>query len=68
MLDFSFHELSRTRYNEMLREAEEERRAHRVRQARQQSTGNPLLLYVGNWLIERGSWLKQHGEMRPGLS
>jgi hypothetical protein len=71
MFDFSVHEQGRTRYNEMLREAEMERRANRLRRAHRQVTGtatNRLLSQVGNWLIESGSWLKQRNEMHPGLS
>lgn len=68
MIELTIHEISRARYDEMLREAELERRAHRAKQAQPRSHGNPLLVHVGNWLIESGSWLKQQNEMRPGLS
>lgn len=72
MIDFSIHTMSRERYNEMLRDAAQERRAYQIRQAnRPQRT--PFLAQVGDWLIESGSWLKQQNmkqpnQMRPGLS
>jgi len=68
MLDFTVNELSNARFNDMLREAEVERRAHQARQRGLQRSGSSLLVQLGNWMIERGSWLKQHNEMRPGLS
>lgn len=67
MLDLSYHEISRSRYDEMLREAARERRAWRIRQGNRPAH-TPLLVQVGDWLIESGSWLKQQNQMRPGLS
>ncbi len=70
MLDMTIHEQGRARYNELLREAELERRASRVRRANQERNGtvtSRLLLQISNWLIDSGSWLKQRSEMHPGL-
>lgn len=71
MLDMIIHQQGRERYNEMLRDAELERRAYRARRANQERSGtvaNRLLLRISNWLINSGSWLKQRSEMHPGLS
>lgn len=65
MMEFTYLEESRTRYNEMLREAEAERRAMRLWKAHQHKEGNPLLVNLGNWLIHSGSWLKQRAQMDP---
>ncbi|HRW08787.1 MAG TPA: hypothetical protein P5121_26975 [Caldilineaceae bacterium] len=69
MFDYTVIDHGRTRYNEMLREAELERRAARLRHQRSGgSVVNHLLLHVSDWLIESGSWLKQRNQMHPGLS
>ncbi len=68
MMEFTYLEESRTRYNEMLREAEAERRAMRFWKASQHKEGNPFLMHLGNWLIHSGSWLKQRAQMDPSLS
>lgn len=68
MMEFTYLEESRTRYNEMLREAEVERRAMRLQRAIQRKEGNSVLLHLANWLIDSGSWLKQRAHMDPSLS
>ncbi len=71
MLDMIIHQQGRERYNEMLRDAELERRAYRARRANQERNGtvtSRLLLQISHWLIDSGSWLKQRSEMNPGLS
>ncbi|MFN8439878.1 MAG: hypothetical protein U0175_03865 [Caldilineaceae bacterium] len=65
MMEFTYLEDSRNRYNEMLREAEAERRAMRFWKAQQHKEGNSFLVYIGNWLIHSGSWLKQRAQMDP---
>ena len=67
MFDYAIYEVARTRYNDMLHEAELERRAHQVRRAQRQERATPFFVLIGDWLIESGSWLKQHNQMRPGL-
>lgn len=67
-LDMSIHHLSRARYDEMLREAESERLAARVR--RQNGAApvtDQLLLNLSNWLLDAGARLKQRTEMRLDL-
>jgi len=69
MFDYTIHDYGRTRFNEMLREAELERRANLVRHQRGGGTVvNRLLVQVSDWLIGSGSWLKQRNQMHPGLS
>lgn len=69
MFDYTIFDHGRTRYNEMLQVAEQERRAARVRRQRSQGTTvNRLLVRVSDWMIESGSWLKQRNQMHPGLS
>lgn len=68
MFDNTLHQMGRDRFEELLHEAELERRANSVKQVRRGNDANPLLLHIGNWLIDSGSWLKQRSEMRPGLS
>lgn len=68
MLDYTIIEQGRTRYNEMLRDAELERKANRVRRRSGNGTAvNHLMLQVSDWLIESGSWLKQRNQMHPEL-
>lgn len=67
-LDMSLHQLSRTRYEEMLREAEAERRAARVRRHNGEAAmTDRFMLNLSNWLIEVGARMKQRTEMRLGL-
>jgi hypothetical protein len=67
-IDMSIHQLSRIRYDEMLREAEEERLAARVRRKNGAApVVDQLLLNLSNWLLETGARLKQRTEMRLDL-
>lgn len=67
-IDMSIHQLSRLRYDDMLREAEEERLAARVRRQNGVApVADQLLLNLSNWLIEVGARLKQRTEMRLDL-
>lgn len=68
MMQFTYLEESRARYNELLRDAEAERQAMRFQERNPQASTNQLLLHVSNWLIDSGSWLKQRAEMRTSLS
>lgn len=69
MFDYTIHDYGRTRFNEMLREAERERRAYCARRQHGGGTAvNRLLIQISDWLIESGSWLKRRNQMHPGLS
>ncbi len=68
MLEFTYLEDSRARYEMLLRDAEAERLAIRVQQSRQSKEGSSILLHMGNWLIDTGSWLKQRAQLEPSLS
>lgn len=69
MLDLSFHEVTRRRYDEMLKDAEHQRK---VRLLRRQGRYGPsladrALLAVGKLLSRTGDWLQNRIEMQPGL-
>jgi hypothetical protein len=68
MNDLFLLNLSRTLYEERLKEAEQERRALAIRRATGQSWTTPLLLHLSQWLINTGVWLKEHNELRPSLN
>lgn len=67
MLQFTYLEDSRVRYEMLLQEAEEARMANRVLHARQEKQGASLLVHVGNWLIDAGSWMKKRAQLEVGV-
>ncbi|MEZ4713453.1 MAG: hypothetical protein R3A44_40070 [Caldilineaceae bacterium] len=69
MLDMSMHEISRTRYDEMLRDAEHQRKIRRLRKEGLYgpSLADRVLLAVSKQLIRTGDWLQHRIEMQPGL-
>ena len=69
MLEPFMHALSRTRYEEMLREAEHQRKVRRLRKQRRRgpSMADRILLAVSSLLIRSGDWLQHRIEMLPGL-
>ena len=69
MLDMSMHEISRTRYDEMLLEAEQQRKIRKLRKQGHfgPSLADRALLAVGKQLTRTGDWLQHRIEMQPGL-
>lgn len=67
MEEFTLPSAARTRYDELLREAEQERLALRVLQAQGPSWTKQALWGLSYWLIAAGNWLKAYSEMRPSL-
>lgn len=68
MYDLVLPETSRARYDELLKEGEQERRALQVMRATGPGWSQRILLHLSEWLIDTGVRLKERVEMRPSLS
>lgn len=68
MYDLVLPEASRARYEDLLKEAEQERRALRVTQGHHSAWTEQAVWHLGQWLIDTGSRLKKRVEMQPTLS
>jgi hypothetical protein len=68
MYDLVLPETARDRYDELLKECEEERRAWQVARFNDEKRIARLLLRLSEWLIDTGVRLRTRVEMRPNLS
>lgn len=68
MYDLVLPETSRARYDDLLQEAAQERRALQVARTQDPSWVERILLHLSQWLIDTGIWLKARVELRPDLS
>ncbi|MBX3010491.1 MAG: hypothetical protein KF832_03250 [Caldilineaceae bacterium] len=68
MFDLVLSDISRARYEDLLREGAEERRALTVAQSQGSHWAEHALGYVGQRLIDTGVRLKARAEIHPSLS
>lgn len=68
MFDLTIHEFGRYRHNEMLKEAELERRRIQWRRREGVTHVQQLLLQLSRLLTATGAWLQQHTVAPPSLA
>ena len=68
MYDLVINEMGRHRYNEMLKEAEQERRAASIRQREGLTRMQQTMLLLSQLFLSTGTWLKHRAEAHPSMS
>jgi len=67
MYDLVINEMGRHRYNEMLKDAEQERNAARVRQREGLTRMQQSMLRLSHLFMSTGTWLKHRAEAHPSM-
>ncbi len=68
MYDLVINEMGRHRFNEMLKDAEQERRAASIRQREGITRTQQTLLRVSDLFLSTGTWLKRRADAHPSMS